>query len=63
MSTCKYCGKDAGWFSKAHKECEDMHDQGVKNFEAVVISYFTGRATAVDVQRAKVSLANYAFLS
>ena len=63
MSTCKYCGKDAGWFSKAHKECEDKHEQGVNDFEAVVSSYFTGRATAVDVQRAKVRLANDAFLS
>ena len=63
MSTCKYCGKDAGWFSKAHKECEDKHEQGVKDFEAIVSSYFTGRATAVDVQRGKVRLANDAFLS
>jgi hypothetical protein len=63
MSTCKYCGKDAGWFSKAHKECEDKHEQGVKDFEAVVSSYFTGRTTAVDVQRSKVRLANDAFLS
>ena len=58
MSTCKYCGKDAGWFSKAHKECEDKHEQGVKDFEAIVSSYFTGRTTAVDVQRGKVRLTN-----
>ena len=63
MSTCKYCGKDAGWFSKAHKECEDKHEQGVKDFEAVISSYFTGRTTAFDVQRAKARLSNDAFLS
>ena len=63
MSTCKYCGKDAGWFSKAHKECEDKHEQGVKDFEAVVSSYFTSRATASDVQHTKVRLTNDAFLS
>ena len=63
MSTCKYCGKDAGWFSKSHKECEDKHDQGVKDFEAVVSSYFTKRATAADVQRAKQRLTVDAFLS
>ena len=63
MSTCKYCGKDTGWFSKAHKECEEKHEQGVKDFEAVVSSYFTGRATTADVQRAKSKQTSSAYLS
>ena len=23
MGLCKYCGKDAGFFSHSHKECEE----------------------------------------
>ena len=56
MSTCKYCGKDAGWFSHSHDECESKHEQGMKDFEAVVSSYFTLRATGADVQRTKAQL-------
>lgn len=33
MGTCKYCGKDAGFFSHEHKECEAKHNQGVDAFE------------------------------
>jgi hypothetical protein len=63
MSTCKYCGKDAGWFSHSHDECEARHEQGLKDFEAVVSSYFTQRTTGVDVQRTKARLVADAFLS
>lgn len=40
MGTCKYCGKDAGWFSHSHKECKEKHDQGVNDFSSVVSAYF-----------------------
>jgi len=63
MSTCKYCGKDAGWFSHSHDECESKHEQGMKDFEAVVSSYFTLRATGADVQRTKAQLVADAYLS
>ena len=33
MGTCKYCGKDTGFFSHEHKECEAKHNQGVDAFE------------------------------
>ena len=63
MGTCKYCGKDAGWFSQAHSECKSKHDQGIVDFKAVVSSYFTGRSTAANVQNSRNKLKVDAFLS
>lgn len=63
MGACKYCGKDAGWFSSSHRECEEKHENGVKDFTNVVNAYFTQRASASDVQRSKSRLAVDAFLS
>lgn len=39
MGACKYCGKDAGFFSHEHKECEEKHNQGVMTFEDGVRRY------------------------
>lgn len=63
MGTCKYCGKDAGWFSSSHKECEQKHENGVRDFTNVVNAYFTQRASAVDIYRSKSRLTVDAFLS
>ena len=63
MGTCKYCGKDAGWFSHSHTECKNKHEQGLKDFKAVVSSYFTGRTTAVGVQTSRNRLRVDAYLS
>ena len=63
MGTCKYCGKDVSWFSQAHSECKNKHDQGVIDFKAMVSSYFTGRTTAVSMQSSKNRLKVDAFLS
>lgn len=63
MGTCKYCGKEAGWFSRAHKECEEKHDQGLNDFRAVVSGYFTLRTTAIQVQQARQRLKGDAYLS
>lgn len=63
MGTCKYCGKEAGWFSRAHAECKNQHEQGVNEFKAVVSHYFTGRDTAMGVRSAKDRLRLNTFLS
>ena len=39
---CKYCGQSAGFFSHAHKECEEKHKQGIAELLAYLNSYFTG---------------------
>lgn len=39
---CKYCGQSAGFFSNAHKECEEKHKQGVVELLAVIRAYFVG---------------------
>ena len=49
MSTCKYCGQDAGWFSKQHKECDEKHNIGLQELRSVVTRYFSGRATCSDI--------------
>lgn len=63
MGTCKYCGKDAGWFSSSHKECKEKNLQGINDLSAIIQSYFAQRASAIDVQRAKNRLMVDAYLS
>ena len=63
MGTCKYCGKDAGWFSKAHKECESKHQQGLNDFSSLLSNYFTQRVTSSDVLKEKRHLTMDCFLS
>lgn len=63
MGTCKYCGKDAGWFSSVHKECETKHEQGLNDLAGAFISYFAQRISAVEVQRQTYLQKRDAFLS
>ena len=45
MGTCKYCGEKTGLFSKAHKECEEKHSDGLRGLEQdlrIVLSNNTG---------------------
>lgn len=39
MGTCKYCGKDAGFFSHVHKNCEEKREQGIKSLEDGIRRY------------------------
>lgn len=50
MGTCKYCGQSAGLFSRAHKECEEKHDRGLKGMGDLMRRYFAGAVTAADLK-------------
>lgn len=63
MGTCKYCGKDAGWFSSSHTECKEKNLEGQNDLRIVINSYFNQRATMMDVFRAKNRLMVDAYLS
>lgn len=63
MGTCKYCGQSAGWFSSKHEACEAKHAQGVKDFRAVLSTYFAGRVTTAEIVRSKQRQTANAFLS
>ena len=63
MGTCKYCGKDAGWFSHSHKECKEKNQKGISDLSAMVSAYFAQKATAYDIQKAKNHLVVDAYLS
>lgn len=39
MGKCKYCGKDVGLFSTKHKECEEQHENGLREMEDFLFSY------------------------
>ena len=39
MGKCKYCGKDAGLFSTKHKECEELHENGIQEMVDFLFSY------------------------
>lgn len=36
MGKCKYCGKEAGFLSSIHKECEELHTQGLSECKEFV---------------------------
>ena len=40
MGACKYCKKDAGWFSNSHDECEKIHNNGVAELKSCICSCF-----------------------
>lgn len=40
MGECKYCHKDAGWFSSKHQECEDKYNLGVSKLKAIIRNCF-----------------------
>ncbi|MBO5630344.1 MAG: hypothetical protein J5965_14865 [Aeriscardovia sp.] len=40
MGQCKYCGGDAGFFSHVHKQCENLHEQGISILEEGIRKYF-----------------------
>lgn len=63
MGTCKFCGKDAGWFSSSHKECREKNLEGMDDLRVVINSYFAQKATMMDVYRAKNRLMVDAYLS
>lgn len=63
MGACKYCGKDAGWFSKKHKECEERHLQGLNDLGIVLNKFFTQKILATDIVREKRQLMTNAYLS
>lgn len=51
MGDCKYCGKSAGIFSHAHKECEEKHNQGIIILEGALRSFFRNATPASELQR------------
>lgn len=50
MGTCKYCGQSAGFFSRAHKECEEKHYRGVEGMSDLMRRYFGDSVTAADLK-------------
>ncbi len=49
MGKCKYCGLDAGFFSRSHKECRMRHEQGLSECLASLNAYFEGNKTISEV--------------
>lgn len=43
MGKCKYCGKDAGWFSSCHSECEHKYVEGVSTLKRILHECFTSK--------------------
>ena len=63
MGLCKYCGKDAGFFSHSHKECEEKHDQGVKALEDGIRKYFWDAIKTSDLMQLSQNLRQVNYLT
>lgn len=50
MAKCKYCGQSAGFFSRAHKGCEEKHNHGLKGMGDLMRRYFAGTVTAAELK-------------
>lgn len=63
MGLCKYCGKDAGFFSHSHKECEEKHDQGVKALEDGIRKFFRDAIKTSDLMQLSQNLRQVNYLT
>ena len=50
MGSCRYCGQSAPFFSRAHKECEEKHERGLKGMGDLMRRYFSGIVSADDLK-------------
>ena len=48
---CRYCGQDAGFFSRSHKECEEKHNRGIQGMTDLMRRYFSGTVTSSDLSQ------------
>lgn len=50
MATCKYCGQSAGFFSRVHKEYEEMYNHGLKGTCDLMCKYFSDTLIVNDLK-------------
>ena len=62
MATCKYCGKSAGVFRKTHKECEEIHQDGVLRVQNSVLDAIVVENPAAHIQTVIDEVAPSSFL-
>lgn len=63
MANCNYCGKSAGLFSHAHKDCEEKHSQGITILEGAMRSYFRGSTVAAELHKVILTVTQTHFVS
>ena len=56
MGDCSYCGKSAGWFSRAHPACQTQFDDGVQRIGACMTQFSgTQEEVARNIERASAA--------
>ena len=63
MGKCKYCGKDAGIFSTKHKECEELHENGIREMEDFMFSYLCKPLTDRDFTERLKGIQNRGYIA
>ena len=48
MGNCKFCGKDAGLFCSKHKECQQLHENGIRETVDLFFSFLCKPYSAND---------------
>lgn len=51
MAKCKYCGESAGLLSRAHVECREKHERGVKGTGGLMSRYLDGSVSSSDLRQ------------
>jgi hypothetical protein len=62
MSTCKYCGKDAGWLRSSHKECQQKHDKGAVEIVDILASTLKSSGELESAKRQVSEIASEAYI-
>ena len=60
---CKYCGLDAGLFSRAHDACKEKHRQGMDDLLDELQAYFMGRVDMASVLKRVKAVKSSHYLS
>ncbi len=63
MGKCKYCGLDAGFLFRSHRQCRKVHKQGVAECLEAIQAYFRGDKTMGDLVADLASLRAGKFLA
>jgi hypothetical protein len=57
MGKCQYCGKEAGWFKKAHKTCEWGYTAGIKEMKTIAANAIVHRDEWDSLEKKLVNVA------
>ncbi|HOG15300.1 MAG TPA: hypothetical protein PK674_01805 [Candidatus Absconditabacterales bacterium] len=63
MGLCKYCGEDAGFLKKKHKECSILHDVNKNRIGKMIYFGFFGDEDMTEIKEKVINLAKKSYIT